>query len=206
MTFREVIKTSQFYFNHYDDKNKRAYLDIISTRMKKVKNYSYNRSTRAWEQDGNFVKILYNVRSKPISYKPIDNKIHSYPVLFWIKNIKKGLDSKFRYRCGSLFKPAFPNPGSSKQARQMIAKRNQLKKIELDFFFNLEWALWVRKLLYGPNWAQWPPKEVKNIKQIPYFCKHSWTVLQKHLIPIFTKNKQAHATPFATQHNTFVNK
>ena len=183
MTLSQVIKSSQKYFQSIDNKALRASTDIIGARLIRQHNYQYDRQEQIWKQTGTFSKFIYGIRSRPTSYKS-DGKVHKYPLVFWIKNASLGLESPFRYRCGSLKKPVFASKGANKAARERVASINRKNQIEFDFFFNLEWALHKQGILYGPNWAAYAPKNNRNVSQIPYFCKHAWYALQVRLMPV----------------------
>ena len=128
-------------------------------------------------QNGNETGILveFLVTSKPKSYSA-PYKQSKYPVFFMVLEPEKGVDSRFRWRSGSFARP--------KIGKGKIGQRSNLRqRIQLQFFFELEWVVWGKGMLLGPVWARRPPKKT-NPKKLIYFDKHSlacYRKLSKHL-------------------------
>lgn len=189
MTIKELLQLSlKDYYKKEDDKKWRAKLDIVSGKIVKRKNYKLNVETKQWEQTGRDVKIEFIIKSDPISYKKTDHlAFHYYPVTFLIHSIELGFESPFKFRTGSLKKPKFSKKGSTKEERERVNLYNLRNGIQLDFFFHNEWVLRKFNLLYGVNWAAWPPNKT-NPRMIPYFDKHSFFIV-KNIFPHLFKNK-----------------
>jgi len=187
ITLAQVVTASRWYYRNIDNKERRANRDITSARVKMVNNYTYDPSTRSWKQTGRNLKFLFEVSSMPKSYKAGLPKKRKYPVTFLIQDVALGMNSPFRWRTGSLKKPIFPakNAPKKKITPQMINIQNG---VQLDFFFNLEWVLRSKGLLYGVCWAKRPPR-VANPRRRIYFDKHAWFIMKKVLIPILLKKQ-----------------
>lgn len=181
-----LMKWSREYYQKFDDKKMRANKDVLSARLSIVNNLTYDPSTRNWKKTGRNVKIITMVRTQPKSYKSIATlKQHKYPVTFLLEDIKKGLNTNFRWRTGSNYKPIIAPKGRklTKAQYATIADANIRKMVQLQFFFELEWVLRSYNLLFGPCWANRPPK-ITNPKRWPYFDKHAFFVLQKVITPL----------------------
>jgi hypothetical protein len=181
-----MLKWSRSYYQKFDDKKLRANKDILSARLSIVNNLTYDPSTRNWKKTGRNVKIITMVRTQPKSYKSISTiKQHKYPVTFLLQDVKQELNTNFRWRTGSNYKPILPPKGRKLTKAQYVAfaDANIRKMIQLQFFFELEWVLRSYNLLFGPCWANRPPR-VTNPKQWPFFDKHAFFVLQKVITPL----------------------
>jgi hypothetical protein len=188
ITIREMIAISYDYYRKHDNKEWRARVDILNARLIRRHNFSYNKTKQEWEQTGRECKFAFAVKSDPVSYKRTDKiKIHTYPVVFIIKDVSKGVDSPFKWRTGSLVKPRFTKPGMSKEQKQKIQEYNIRNNIQLDFFFKVEWIAKQYDLLYGINWAQWAPK-ITNPDMNPYLDKTAWYCVSKILVPFRGKS------------------
>lgn len=190
-TLKEFIQISKKLYKtkKIDNKERRAKLDIKNGKLSIRKNLVYNRSTKKWEQQGNQIKFVFIVSSSPVSYIKTDTiKIHKYPVTFLIDKFEDGVNTTFRWRTGSNYKPKLKR-GSHKK-KENLADYNIRKGIQLQFFFHLEWILSKNKLLVGPNRTNGAPK-VTNPKGLLYFDKTAWFVATKILVPILTKKKSA---------------
>ena len=174
-----------------DDKKKRASLDCISAKVNVVKNFTYNKVTKLWEDiNKRAIKFEFIVKTQPISYKRRDKiSTHIFPVTFVLYSIEDGLDTEFKYRSGSLKKPLFAPKGSSPDKRLRIEEQNIRNGVDLHFLFFLEYELRSLNLLHGICYASRPPKET-NPKKYVYLEKHGFFVCQKLLFPIMN-NPQA---------------
>lgn len=190
ITIKELLVMSyQDYYKKNDNKDKRMRLDIVNAKLTMRKNYEYNRSEQKWEQTGRNAKLVFMVKTRPISYKKKDPlKFHIYPVTFLILDIDKGINSPFKFRTGSLFKPKIPKPGDDKKRREKYLLYNLKNGIQLDFFFCDEWVLSKFGLLYGRNWAAWSPRQT-NHRLTPYFDKHSLYIVKKILVRLLGNKK-----------------
>ena len=181
LTLKDVYRISKQYYKSEkgDDKKARYKLDVKNARVTARQNYEYNRENKVWEQTGRDVRIDFLVQTEPISYKKTDNiKIHKYPVTFLIHNISKGINSTFKWRTGSLKKPIFPKPGFDSKK---VAELNIRNQVQLQFFYQSQFALKKHNLLFGRNWATRPPVKT-NPKLIPFFDKHALFIFEKFLI------------------------
>ena len=191
ITFRDVMKMSMKYYKSSkgDDKSERAKMDIISARITARKNLQYDRSSKIYVQSGRDIKIEFTIKTDPLSYKKRDTlKFHYYPVTFLIHDIEKGIDSSIRWRTGSLKKPLFSKKGDSKIKREKIEKQNIKNRVQLQFFFELEWVLKENNLLYGRNWAKWKPKVTNKSNKI-FFDKHAFFLAKNIVFKLLTTRK-----------------
>lgn len=198
ITIKEMFSFSHNWYRKNDDKTSRMKQDIKNGRVTFRRGLDYNRKTKEWEQTSREVRFEILVKSHPISYKDtsgIDN--HYYPVNFLIKDWKKGFNSTFKWRTGSFYKPTFPkkkiSEGNSKIEKDKIRKKNkkiQQKNIkngiQMQWFFEISWTADKWNLLFGPNWASYPPKKT-NPDYIPFFDKHSYFIVTK-VLPLLFKN------------------
>ncbi len=192
ITFKQMYQKSyKFYkLKKGDNKDLRMRMDVTSAKITARKKLEYDRSEKKWIQTGRDIKVEFLVSSEPISYKKRDSiNVHKFPVTFIIHDIDKGINSTFKYRSGSLFKPRFSKKGMSSQQRQAIENYNLKKGIDLWFFFHLEWVLRQENVLYGVNYAKYKPKET-NPKSYIYFEKHSLFCFKRILFPLLTTRKQ----------------
>jgi hypothetical protein len=174
-----------------DDKDFRARVDVKSSKVVALKNFEYNKVTKAWEDtQKRSVKFEFLVSTVPTSYKRTDKlKKHYYPVTFLIYSIEDGLDSTFKYRSGSLKKPLFAKKGATPEQRNKIAEQNIRNGVDLWFFYNLEFLLSSNGLLFNVNRATRAPSKT-NPKGYVYFEKHSLWVFQ-HVLIYILRNPQA---------------
>lgn len=183
--------SKKIWYPERDDKEWRAGLDIVSSKLVARKNFEYNRSTKKWEPKGKrHIRFEFLVTSDPISYERTDTlKKHKYPCIFLFHDIEKGYESSFRWRTGSLKKPQFANKGASKDQRKRITENNIKNSIQMQFFFELEHILDYWGLLYGPNLTnhQFPLKT--NPKFWPFFDKHAFYIMEKIFLPLFKNEK-----------------
>lgn len=193
ITLAEMIRISRDLFKSekVDDKKKRAALDVVSAKVIATKNFTYNKVTKMWDDiNRRSVKFEFMVKTDPMSYSHNDGlKYHYYPVVFLLYSIEDGVNSEFRYRSGSLKKPLFAPKGATAEQRKKIEIQNIRNGVDLGFFFNLEFALRSKNLLYGQCYATRAPK-VTNPKKYVYLEKHSWAAVTKVLIYILN-NPQA---------------
>lgn len=192
-TFKQVYRASYNYYKLKkigDNKEKRMKLDIIGARLVSRKKLEYDRKEKQWIQTGRDIKVEFLCRSDPVSYKKRDTiNTHKYPITVIIHDIDKGVDSTFKWRTGSLFKPKFVKAGMTKDQRIKIEEYNIRKGIQLDFFFHLEWLLKKNNLLYGVNYAKTPPVKTNPKKKI-YMDKHFLFIYKKILFKLLTTQKQ----------------
>lgn len=186
ITIAEVLRVSLAYYKSAggDNKGRRAKLDVKSAKLIVRKNFSYDPKTRTWGQTPTQeVRLVFMVRSKPISYNIGKDapKVRYYPVTFIIRDISKGINSPFTWRTGSLKKPRFAKPNSSKEQRKAIETYNLKNNIQMQFFFDTMFVSHQYKLLFGPNWAGWAPK-IRNPNFEIFFDKHSHYIVTNILI------------------------
>lgn len=180
-----VINTSLISYKKQDNKKKRAKQDITKGKIVAKNNYSFNPSTKKWEQIGREVKISFLVMSKPESYKRIDTvPVHVYPVTFILRDVSMGLLTPFRWRTGSFKRVLFTKPGMSQKQVIQIANQNIRNMRQLDFFFSLEALLSRFGLLWGPDTTNKKMPKIANPLMLPYFDKTSWVCVEKILIPL----------------------
>jgi hypothetical protein len=188
ITLAQVVTASRWYYRNIDNKERRANRDITSAKVKIVNNYTYDPSTRNWKQTGRNLKFMFEVSSTPKSYKAGPPKKRKYPVTFLIQDVALGMNSPFRWRTGSLKKPIFLAKNAPKYKNASAGQINIKNGIQMDFFFNLEWVLKSKGLLYGICWATKPPRKINPRNRI-YFDKHAWFIMKKVLIPILLKKQ-----------------
>lgn len=200
----ELLELTQALFRSgkVDDKEYRSKLDVISAKLRYRNNLTYDRSLKKWVQTGREVRLDFNVRSDPISYKKNDTvKIHQFPVSFLVREWDKGIDSAFRYRSGSLYRwesaKKKVREGRNEQEKDRIRKenlaitnRNIKRGIDAHFVFHLMFVLDAYDLLFGPNTALRRAPNKTNPDLLPYFEKHSWKCLTEYIIPFMEKNKR----------------
>ena len=195
ITLKEVYLLSKAYYKgsytKKDDKARRAKIDILSSRITTRRNLKYNRSINQWEQVGRDIEISFIVSTDPKSYKKQDTvKVHKYPVTFIIHDIDKGLDSPFRWRTGSNFRPRFAKKGATKEQRLKITNENINRGIQLQSFFEMEWVSAGFGTLYGPNRTNRPPTSANPDLEL-FFDKHALYCFENHIVPLLTTKKGA---------------
>jgi len=191
ITLADILKWSRAYYKSKGGDNKayRCKLDIHSARLTQRKNYEYNAETKQWEQTGRDALFVFLVKSKPISYQKIDEvDTHWYPCYFLIHDINKKMRSTVRWRTGSLKKPIFAQKGSSKDQRVKIANKNVKNQVQMQFFFESEYLLQQKKLLWGRSWANRPPK-IANPKNRIFFDKHAYGCVTQILMKLFNNER-----------------
>lgn len=172
--------------NKVDDKNKRANLDIISGKIITKNNFKYDRSKKQWVQTNKTSKLIFEIKTNPISYKKIDTiKIHKYPVIIEFKNVSMGLETPFKWREGDQKAIVFNKPGMTSEE---IANINIKNKSQLQFFFDMEWVAKMNNLLYGRNRAKWFPR-ITNPRGYIYFGKHAFFLIKKIVLPLLGTGK-----------------
>lgn len=190
ITLRQLYElSSTVYGTQVDDKEARANIDIVSGKITTRNNFRWDRKTKTWEETGRASKLTFIVITNPTSYKKSDNlRIHKYPVIFWFKDISMGLDSPFRWRTGSQFKPRFPLKSASKEQKKKLLENNIKNGIQMQFFFELEFVSRLWGALYGRCRANRPPTKT-NPKKLLYLDKHAWFLTNKIVIPLFNSGK-----------------
>jgi len=188
ITLAELIQISYDAYKQIDNKELRSGLDIKNARLTRRRNFSYNRSTKNWEQTGRDVRLDFLVHSRPISYKT-NSKIKDrfYPITFLIHDISKGINSPVKLREGSNYKPKFTKPGMSKQQREKIEEWNIKAGVQLQAFFDSHWVYKQYGILFGPCYADRAPLK-RNPKLLPFLSKHSWFLTKIILIPLLGKS------------------
>jgi hypothetical protein len=192
ITLKEMLIISYDYYKKSsgDDKEWRASIDITSARLIRRQGFNFNKSTKQWEQNSREIKFTFLIKTNPVSYQRTDKlKYHYYPVVFLIKDISKAENSPIKWRTGSLFKPTFAKKGMSKEQREKIQNKNLSQQIQLQFFYELEWVLWEFNLLYGRNWATYPPRKA-NSSLTPFFDKHAFFIASRIILPLITSSKR----------------
>ena len=189
ITIEQVMRLSRIHYSQVDDKKKRYKQDVVSGRLVSRNNLTYNRSAGEWQQTGREMKFIFQVKTDPVSYTRRDSlRVHTYPVVFIIKNFELGIHSPFRWRTGTMKKPQFAKKGLPTEKRQKIQEDNIRRGIQMQFFFELSWVLKRYGLLFGPNYAAWPPRVV-NPRLMPFFDKHALSILETILIPFLKRHK-----------------
>lgn len=192
LTLGEMYKMSLDLYRSgkIDNKKRRANLDVVSTKILALKNFEYNKVTKAWEDiQRRSVKFELIVKTKPISYKRRDKlSSHMFPITLILYSIEDGLNSEFRYRSGSLKKPLFAKKDSPPSQRLKLEEQNIRNGIDLHFFYFLEYILAQNKLLYGINWARKAPVKT-NPKGYVYMEKHFLWAFENVIIPILRNPK-----------------
>ena len=169
-----------------DDKKKRSKLDVISGKIVTKNNFIYDRSKKIWTQSGQSSKLLFEIKTDPVSYVKNDTiKIHKYPITFEFKDISKGLDSSFKWREGDQKAIIFSKPGMTSKD---VANINIKNKSQLQFFFDMEWVAKINNLLWGRCRAKWFPR-VTNPRGYIYFGKHAYYLMKKVVIPLLQSGK-----------------
>jgi hypothetical protein len=187
LTMADVYRISKQYYKSAkgDDKKRRMRLDIKSAKVVRRVNYEYDPGSKEFVQTGRNVRLEFIVSSVPVSYKKTDNiSIHKYPVTFLISDISKGIYSTFKWRTGGLKKPIFKNPSMS---AQQIGEKNIRNGCQMQFVYELMWALKIHSLLYGRSYVTRPAK-VTNPRNIPFLDKHALFIFEKVLVPLLGKN------------------
>ena len=198
LTIRQVLQASyKYYGTQVDNKSARMKEDVVSARITSRRNMRKIKGN--WTQIGRNVKIVCLVKSSPTSYKRTDGlKYHYYPVTFLINNLSEGVDSTFKYRTGSEFKPSLDRKKiteektdkAKKRAREhniKLEKENIKKGIQLAFFFENMQVHQMRGLLYGRNTTNRTLPKNRNPKNLVYFDKTALLVVTKVIIPILNK-------------------
>lgn len=202
MSLREVYRRSRAYYKlkSGDDKKRRYKMDIVNAKLIFRNNFEYNRSTKEWEQTGREVKFVFIVKSDPESYPRRDNiPKHTYPVTILLRDVSMGIDSPFRWRTGSLKRPKFPRRSSRDESdprkkksiieeNKRIQESNIRRGVQMQFFFELEWILDKYNLLFGPNYAAWPPR-ITNPRNHVFWDKHFLFLYIHILHPLLTNEK-----------------
>jgi len=204
ITIRELYELSNAVYKNpkFDNKRARVKLDILSTRTVMRNNLEKDENGN-WKQVGRSVKIIGKIRTEPLSYKKTDNiSPHIYPVTFLIYDIKKGMDSPFKFRTGSEFKyrtitkrvnecKTKKEKDSQRKKNNDIRELNIKKGIQAQFRFELEMVLSMYNLLYGKNMSNRQLPREKNPTLTPFFDKHSLAFLERVLFRLFNKiNRQ----------------
>ena len=169
-----------------DDKKKRATLDVISGKVVTKNNFTYDRSKKIWVQSGKSSKLLFEIKTDPVSYVKNDTiKIHKYPITFEFNNISQGLASGFKWREGDQKGIVFGKPGLSSTE---VANINIKNKSQLQFFFDMDWVAKMTNLLWGRCRAKWFPR-ITNPRGYIYFGKHAYYLMKKVVIPLLNSGK-----------------
>lgn len=169
-----------------DDKKNRAKLDVITGKIVTKNNFTYDRSKKQWVQSGQSSKLLFEIKTDPVSYVKNDTiKIHKYPVTFEFKNLSLGLGSPFKWREGDQKAVILKKPGASSTD---IANINIKNKTQLQFFFEMEWVAKINNLLWGRCRAKWFPR-ITNPRGYIYFGKHAYYLMKKIVIPLLSSGK-----------------
>jgi hypothetical protein len=110
-----------------------------------------------------------------------------------------------KWRTGSLKKPQSIRKNLRKEQRKKAQLRDLKEGVQLQFFFELEWILHKYKLLYGINWATYPPRKT-NPTLFPFFDKHAFYIASRILMPLLSSSKRfrlneiwKNNTPLTTQ-------
>ena len=209
ITIRELYELSNAVYKNpkFDNKRARVKMDILSARTV-IRNNLEKDKEGNWQQTGRSVKVIGQVRSDPTSYIKSDSiSPHIYPVTFLIYDIKKGIDSPFKFRTGSEMKvrEITKKISECKTKKEKDAQRKKNKAIrdlnislgiQQQFRFELEQVLQVKGLLYGRNMSNrkmpsTSPKSRTNPYWIIFFDKHSLAFLERALFRLFNKiNRQ----------------
>lgn len=181
----QILQLSRkLYKSQVDDKSKRGRQDITSGRVTLRTNLNYNPGTKSWEQTGRELRIDFEVKTEPTSYKREDTvRVHKYPVTFLLRDISMGALTPFRWRTGSWKKPKFPRKGLKTAQRVALINQNIRNGVQMQFFFELEQVLASWGLLFGPNWTNKRMPIHANPTLAPYFDKHAYTIVVRFLIP-----------------------
>ena len=148
ISLAEVLQLSYLYYKKFDNKAWRATMDCRHIYIVKRQNYHYDRSKRTWVQTGRESKIVFNVTSRPVSYKKTDKyKIHSYPVTFLLRDISMGMNSAFRWRTGSLRKPRLAKKGKKYSSKERVKMQE----------WNIKNHIQLKLLLLQELQSEWPP-------------------------------------------------
>lgn len=188
ITLREVylLSLSEYKKQGIDDKKRRAGLDVLYGKLIGRNNLQFDRSEKKWKQVGREIKLVFKIKTDPISYTKNDTvKIHSYDVTFLIKDYRKGVDSPFRSRVGSNKKPVFPKKGASPEERLKIINNNIKNGIQLQSYFESQFTFKILGILFGPCHAKMP----KRTNAPVYWSKHELFIFEKMLVPLLTKGQ-----------------
>ena len=81
ITIREMMELSySVYRSQVDNKKPRELMDVVDARTKFINNME-RQSDGTWKQTGRNVKIVFTVKTIPISYKKNDDiPVHIFPV------------------------------------------------------------------------------------------------------------------------------
>ena len=202
ISIKNLLTISYAWYKSADGDSKpwRAKLDIKGGRVTARRGLDYNKKTKSWDQSAREVKVEILVKSQPSSYKDKSQiKSHWYPVTILIKNWEKKFDSAFRYRTGSQVMPKFPtkkvSQGKNKAEKDKIRdknlkiqQRNIKKGIQLQFFFQLEFAMNKWGLLFGRNRTNGSPS-ITNKGLVPFCDKHFFYICKKVLPSLFDDPK-----------------
>lgn len=201
ITLREILTLSRSVYGKLVDNKKARLRDIVSAKFNARTNLTYNREKNDWEQTGREVKIQFLVVTDPVTYErpKWDTKKHKYPITFLLKDFDAGMDSAFRARVGSNFKPKFHKKKVREQtsdaAKDKVRKDNQkideynlAKGIQLQFFFDSMRVYRLWGLLFGPDYTKWNPM-IRNPRLIPFFSKHEFFIVTKIFPRMFNNPK-----------------
>lgn len=189
----QILQLSRkLYQGKVDDKAKRGRIDITGGRVTLRNNLSFNPGTKRWEQTGRELRIDFEVKTEPTSYKREDTvRVHKYPVTFLLRDISMGVATPFRWRTGSWKKPKFPRKGLKAAQRVALINMNIRNGVQMQFFYELEQVLSAWGLLFGPNWTNKRMPVKANPSLAPYFDKHAYFIAMRYVIPFLNSPKRA---------------
>lgn len=191
ITLAQVWKMSKQYYRSKggDDKEKRSRLDCKSVRFTARNNMEYDNSQKKWIQVGRDIKMIFIIKTNPVSYRRIDTvKNHVYEITLLLHNFELGMNSPFHLRVGGLKRPIWGKKGDSKAKRIQIANSNVKRQCQMQFIVECMYVYKMNNILFGPNFCTRPPRKT-NPKNKIFFPKHFVFLLRKVIIPLFRSDK-----------------
>ena len=160
----EVRKITQYEVDKYNNHIPRTkYL---------IRSYSYPQYEPYYDGHDN--------RGRAIKYQRTYK--HRYDIFLQMDSLSLD-DNRIKLRTGSEYKPDFNKSTANGhwegrgRNRHYIEGSNVRRGINLDFFYRLEWIYAEQGILYGRNWATYPPIKT-NPKRIVFLDKHMWNALK----------------------------
>jgi hypothetical protein len=200
-TIQEVLYIStQAYGGKVDNKMSRKDVDVTGGRMTLKSNLKWDQTTKSWQQVGRDVKIVFKIKSQPISYHKTDTlKNHYFPVTFLIHNWELNFNSAFRWRTGSNFKwknnkqkiSEGKTPAEKDRIRADNLKTTNLnikRGLQGQFIFELMWVSRKEGTLFGPMTCLNRSPKITNPSMIIFFDKHALYCVM-HLLPKMFANE-----------------
>ncbi len=198
LTIRDLLRITHQYMGNRFDYAKRDFVKLIKIQSVSV----YDGKAPGKARTKFIVKSRSTPNYKPY-FTGIDSRgrprgfqrliHHQYDVTVSLD--KLSINVPVKLRVGSEKKPLFgPKtkaqfaPGQklvmkngkvirrAKPGKMLRDDLNVLRGINLDQFYRFDWVYWENGILFGRNWAAWPPVKT-NPHRYPALTKHALTVI-----------------------------